>query len=81
MKVRREKSKKEGWKVINKASHHHDLHDIPKIIETGLISWHHDDLLIVHFGSKKKKKIECQKVLQADPPSRRGYVCLVLKAD
>ena len=43
----------EGWKDINSMLHHQGLPYVLEIIQTKLISWHHDDLLTGHFEIEK----------------------------
>ena len=76
----------EGWDDINGVLHHKGFLYVPEIIQTELISRHHDNPLISHFGIKKIHELIAQKyywpTLRRDVEDYiRGYnVCLASKA-
>ena len=46
-----------GYKEINRVLHHQKLLFVPEIIQTELISWHHDNLLASYFGFDKTREL------------------------
>ena len=76
----------EGWDDIDGMLHHQGLPYVPEIIQTELISRHHDDPLTGHFGIKKTRELIARKYYW--PMLRRDVenyvkgcdVCLALKA-
>ena len=51
----------QDWEDIDGVLHHQDLPYVPEIIQTELISRHHDNLLASHFGIKKTHELVAQK--------------------
>ena len=51
----------QGWDNINEVLHHQGLPYVPEIIRTELISRHHNDPLVGHFGIKKIRELIAQK--------------------
>ena len=47
----------EGWEDSNGVLHHQGLSFVPEIIQTKLISCHHNDSLAGHFGINKTRKL------------------------
>ena len=47
----------EDWDDINGVLHYQGLPYVPEIIQTELISRHHNDLLAGHFGIKKIREL------------------------
>ena len=47
----------EGWIDINRVLHHQKLPFVLEIIQTELISRHHNDLLAEHFGINKTREL------------------------
>ena len=48
---------KEGYKEVKGVLHHQSLLFVPKTIQTELISRHHNDLLVSHYGIEKTCKL------------------------
>ena len=48
---------KEGYKEVEGVLHHQGLSFVPKVIQTELISRHHNDLLAGYFGIEKTCKL------------------------
>ena len=51
----------EGWDNIDGVLHHQGLPYVPEIIQTELISRHHNDPLAGYFGIKKTRELIAQK--------------------
>ena len=49
------------WQDINGVLHHQSLPYVREIIQTELISRHHDDPLVSHFGIEKIQELLSQK--------------------
>ena len=85
-KLRAEQPVKDGWKDINDVLHHQGLPYVSEIIRTELISRHHADLLVGHFGIEKTRKLVARKyywpTLRHDVNDYvKGYnICLASKA-
>ena len=47
----------EGWDDIHRVLHHQRLPYVPEIMQTELISRHHDNLLAGHFGIEKTHEL------------------------
>ena len=47
----------DGYEEVDGVLHHQGLPFIPEIIQTELISWHHDNLLAGHFGINKTREL------------------------
>ncbi len=60
MKVR-SKGLPEGWEDIEQVLHYQSLPYIPKVIRSELISRHHDDPLVGHFGIEKTRELIARK--------------------
>ena len=58
-KIRAEK--REGWEDSEGVLHHQGLPYVPELIRTELISRHHDDPLVSHFGIKKTWELVTRK--------------------
>lgn len=52
---------KDGWEDVNDIFQHQGLPYMPEIIRTEIISRHHDDLLVGHFGIDKTWKLVTKK--------------------
>ena len=48
---------RDGYEEIEKVLHHQGLQFVPKVIQTELISRHHDDPLAGHFGINKTREL------------------------
>ena len=48
---------KEGWEDIDRVLHCQGLSYVPEIIRTKLISRHHDNPLVGHFGIEKMREL------------------------
>lgn len=59
--IKLESRLKKDWEEIGGVLHHHGLLYVPEIIETKLVSGHHNDLLAGHFGMEKTWKLIAQK--------------------
>ncbi len=53
----REEELQEGWEDIDGVLHHQGLPYVPKIIRSELISRHHDEPLVGHFGIDKIREL------------------------
>ena len=53
--------KANGYEKIDDIPHHQGLPFVPKAIQTELVSRHHDNLLVGHFGIEKTCKLLAQK--------------------
>ncbi len=51
----------EGWENIEQVLHYQGLLYIAKVIRSELISRHHDDSLVGHFGIEKTRKLIARK--------------------
>ena len=60
-KLRAKQPIKDSWKDIDGVLHHQSLPYISGIIQTELISKHHNNLLAGHFGIEKTRKLVAQK--------------------
>ena len=56
-KLRATEELQEGWTDIDGVLHHQGLPFVTEIIQTELISRHHDDLLAGHFGINKTREL------------------------
>ena len=59
-KVRAE-SLQESWEDVKGILHHQGLPFVPEVIQTELISRHHDDPLAGHFGIEKTQELIARK--------------------
>ena len=50
-----------NWEDSDRILHHQGLLYVPEIIRTELISRHHDDPLVSHFGIKKTQELVARK--------------------
>ncbi len=57
----RSKRLSEGWEDIKQVLYYQGLPYIPKIIRSKLMSKHHDDPLVGHFGIEKTWKLIARK--------------------
>ena len=77
---------KGDYEEVDGVLHHHGLPFVPKTIRTELISRHHDDPLVGHFGIDKKRELVGRKYywpsLRKDVENyvRGCDVCLATKA-
>ena len=55
--LRATKELQKGWTDIDRVLHHQGLPFIPKIIQTELISRHHNNQLAGHFGINKTREL------------------------
>ena len=75
----------EGWDNINGVLHHQSLFYVPEIIRAELISRHHNDPLVGHFGIEKTRELIARKyywpILHCDVKDyvRGCDICLALK--
>ncbi len=82
----RSKRLPEGWEDIKQVLHYQGLPYVPKVIRSELISRHHDDPLVGHFGIEKTRELIARKyhwpMLQRDVKAYvKGYdICLASKA-
>ena len=82
----REEGLKNDYKEVDGVLHHQGLPFVPEAIRTELISRHHDDPLVGHFGIEKTRELIGRKYywpsLRRDVESyvRGCDVCLTLKA-
>ena len=85
-KLRAEQPVKEGWEDIDGVLHHQGLPYILEIIRTKLVSKHHNDPLVGHFGIKKIRELVTRKYYwptlchDVDNYVKRYNVWLALKA-
>ena len=76
----------ENWEDSNGILHHQILTYIPEIIRTELISRHHDDPLVGHFGIEKTRELVARKYYWETPYHdvkvyvRGCDICLASKA-
>ena len=76
----------EGWDDINSMLHYQGLPYVPEIIQTELISRHHDNPLAGHFGIEKTRELIARKYYwqtlrrNIEDYVRECNVCLTLKA-
>ena len=76
----------QGWEDINSVLHYQGLLYIPEIIQTELISRHHNDPLASHFGIEKTRELFSRKYYwptlcrDVDNYMRGCNICLALKA-
>ena len=60
-KVRIEQPGNANWQDVEGVLHHQSLSYVPEIIRTELISRHHNNLLVSHFGIEKIRKLLSRK--------------------
>ncbi len=76
----------EGWEDIEQVLHYQGLPYVPKVIRSELISRHHDDPLVGHFGIEKTRELIARKyywpTLRQDVETyvKGCDVCLAAKA-
>ena len=63
--------KADSYEKIDEILYYQGLPSVPKAIQTGLISHHHNNFLAGHFGIKKTRKIVGPKILLANLSPRR----------
>ncbi len=51
----------EGWEDIKQMLHYQGIPYVPKVIRSEIISRHHDDPLVGHFGIEKTRKLIARK--------------------
>ncbi len=51
----------EGWEDIEQVLHYQGLPYVPKVIRSELISRHHDNPLVGHFGIEKTRELIARK--------------------
>ena len=56
-KIRAAEEQKDGYKEVDGVLHHQGLPFVPEVIQTKLISRHHDDPLASHFGIDKTREL------------------------
>ena len=84
-KLRAKQLVKDGWENINGVLHYQGLSYVPEIIQTELISKHHNYLLASHFGIEKTHKLVARKYYwpvchDVDDYVKVCNVCLASKA-
>ena len=47
----------EGWEEVDRVLHHQGLPYVPEIIRSEVISRHHNDPLVGHFGIDKTREL------------------------